>query len=59
MVSASDGLIRELSRFRRKVAKRYGVKHMILFGSQARGKGQRFSDVDLIVVSEKFQGKGP
>ena len=30
---------------------------MILFGSYARGKTHRFSDVDLIVVSPRFRRK--
>ena len=57
MGSPSDGLIRELRRFRRKVTKRYPVRRMLLFGSRAGGKVHRFSDVDLIVVSEWFRGR--
>lgn len=30
---------------------------MILFGSRARGKVHRYSDVDLLIVSEKFRRK--
>jgi len=57
MSSPSDGLIRELKSFRRKVSTRYGVQRMILFGSRARGGPLRDSDVDLIVVSPKFKRK--
>src|SRR2546427_123917 len=57
MSSPSDGLIRELKSFRRKVSTRYGVQRMILFGSRARGGPRRDSDVDLIVVSPKFKRK--
>jgi len=57
MGSPSDGLIRELKDFRRKISKRYGVQRMILFGSRARGSPHRDSDVDLIVVSPKFKRK--
>src|SRR2546427_3910749 len=57
MSSPSDGLIRELKSFRRKVSTRYGVQRMILFGSRARGGPRRDSDVDLIAVSPKFKRK--
>lgn len=57
MGSASDGLIRDLQAFRRKISKRYAVRRMILFGSRARGTPHRYSDVDLIIVSSKFKRK--
>ena len=50
-------LIRDLQRFRRKISGKYQVKRMILFGSRARGDVHRFSDVDLIVVSERLRRK--
>lgn len=58
MGSKTDGLIRELKRFRRKLQKRYAIEQMILFGSTARGQTSRYSDVDLIVVSKRFRRKG-
>jgi predicted nucleotidyltransferase len=58
MGSKTDGLIEDLKRFRRKLQKRYAIERMILFGSRARGQSKRFSDVDLIVVSKKFNRKG-
>ena len=57
MVSSAAALIAELKRFRRRIAKPYQVRHMILFGSQARGDVRKDSDVDLIVVSPRFQRK--
>lgn len=57
MGSSTDGLVRQLQRFRRKVARRYKIERMILFGSRARGRTHRFSDVDLIVVSPRFRRK--
>ncbi|OGS45258.1 MAG: hypothetical protein A3K66_03715 [Euryarchaeota archaeon RBG_16_67_27] len=57
MGSPTDGLVRRLQRFRRKVAGRYKIERMILFGSYARGRTHRFSDVDLIVVSPRFRRK--
>jgi len=57
MGSSSDGLMRELRAFRRKAARRYPIRKMVLFGSRATGKARRDSDVDLIVVSESFRRK--
>jgi len=51
MGSSSDGLIRQLRAFRRKVSRRYPIRKMVLFGSRATGKARPDSDVDLIVVS--------
>ncbi len=31
---------------------------MYLFGSMASGKVHKYSDVDLVIVSKKFKGKG-
>jgi predicted nucleotidyltransferase len=58
MGAPSAGLIRDLRRFRLKLGKRFKVERMILFGSRARGTPRRSSDVDLIVVSERFRRKG-
>src|SRR2546425_2338065 len=57
MGSSSDGLIRQLRAFRRKVSRRYPIRKMVLFGSRATGKARPDSDVDLIVVSESFERK--
>lgn len=57
MGRSTDGLIRELRSFRRKVSKRYPIRRMVLFGSRARGEARRDSDVDLIVVSDAFRRK--
>jgi predicted nucleotidyltransferase len=43
--------------FKKKVAKEFFVQEIIIFGSAARGKMTRDSDVDLIVVSKKFGRK--
>lgn len=42
-----------LKEFRRRVAKKYGVERMILFGSRATGKGRKDSDIDLLVVCRR------
>ncbi len=58
MGSKSDRLIRDLTRFRRKISKRCRIEEMILFGSRARGRAHKDSDIDLIIVSDSFKGKG-
>ncbi|MBU0573725.1 MAG: nucleotidyltransferase domain-containing protein [Candidatus Margulisbacteria bacterium] len=35
---------------------RIRVKEMVLFGSQASGRADRFSDIDLVVISPDFEG---
>jgi predicted nucleotidyltransferase len=57
MGSSRDALVKELRRFRKRIARRYGIERMILFGSQARGVARKDSDVDLIVVSPRFRRK--
>ena len=57
MGSSPAALIRQLQRFHRRIAQRYQIERMILFGSQARGDARKDSDVDLIVVSPRFQRK--
>jgi len=47
-------LISELRAFK----KRNQIEKMYLFGSMASGSAPEFSDVDLLVVSSRFTGKG-
>jgi uncharacterized protein len=47
-------LITALKHFKKKNK----VEKMYLFGSQATGTTKKWSDVDLLVVSKKFKGKG-
>jgi len=47
-------LIKQLHDFKRK----NNLDKMYLFGSRATGRAHRWSDVDLLVVSKRFQGKG-
>jgi hypothetical protein len=57
MGPSTNALVRELKRFRRRIAGRYPLDMMILFGSQATGAAGKDSDVDLIVVSPRFRRK--
>ena len=49
-------LIGELQQFARIISKEYPLRKMILFGSQATGKTHQDSDVDIMIVSKKFEG---
>ncbi len=40
--------------FKRKAAKKYHLKRVILFGSQARGRLREGSDIDLLIVSDRM-----
>lgn len=41
-------------KFKESIAKRFSVEKIILFGSAAKGKLKKDSDVDIIVVSRKY-----
>jgi len=41
----------------RSIARRYGLKAVILFGSRARGDAKRGSDCDICVSAPHFQGE--
>lgn len=53
MGKAKSEIIPILKEFRRRVAKKYGVERMILFGSRATGKGRKDSDIDLLMVCRR------
>lgn len=48
-------LIGKLSHFKKELNKKVDIDKMIFFGSRAKGKAKKWSDVDLIVVSKKFK----
>lgn len=54
MDKKKSNLINELKEFKNKNK----IEKMYLFGSRAMGRVHKWSDVDLIVVSKKFNGKG-
>lgn len=47
-------LIEQLKEFK----KRNHISRLYLFGSRASGRPHKWSDVDLLVVAERFRGKG-
>ena len=44
----------QLRNFKFKLSKKVPIDRMILFGSYAKGKQHKHSDVDLIIISPKF-----
>ena len=50
-------LIVQLKQFKKKIMKKHNVKEIIFFGSMAKGKPHKWSDVDILIVSPKFKGK--
>jgi predicted nucleotidyltransferase len=48
-------IIGKLKEFKENVEKDMRIEKMILFGSYAKGKIHRWSDIDLIIVSPKFK----
>ena len=49
-------LIRNLKKFKKQISKKYNPEKVIFFGSRACGTPHKDSDVDLIIVSKKFNG---
>lgn len=54
-VVGREELIEEIKRFLGRV----GVEEAILYGSRARGDALRTSDVDLMLISPRFEGTRP
>lgn len=44
-----------VNNFKENLMKKIPIKKIILFGSRAWGKPKRWSDFDLIIVSDKFK----
>ena len=51
-----ESLIREIGLFKNKTSKKFPLEKVILFGSRAGNRYSKYSDVDLIIVSPKFEG---
>ena len=54
MGSQKNDLITELKQFKKKISKDTNIAKLIFFGSRALGECHEDSDVDLIIVSKKF-----
>lgn len=49
-------LLESLKQSKEKLSKEKNVERIILFGSRARGRFKKDSDVDLMIVSSQFKG---
>lgn len=51
--------LNKVERFLRRVSKKYRLKKAVVFGSSVRGEFGEDSDIDLIVISDEFEGISP
>jgi len=58
-VAKRKSVVKDIERFYKNISAEVPLKRMIFFGSRARGKAHKDSDVDLLLVSSKFRGVRP
>ena len=56
MAEVKDRAMKVLMRHINKIKKKFNPERIILFGSRARKDNLVNSDIDLIIVSKKFEG---
>ena len=52
-----ENLVKQLKIFKETINREVPVDKLLFFGSFAKGNPHRWSDIDLIIVSQKFKGK--
>ena len=52
-----NAVVGKINKFKKRLLYSIQIDKMILFGSMAKRKGHKDSDIDLIIVSNKFKGK--
>jgi len=57
MDKEQDKIIPLLKKFKRDISHKILVDKLIFFGSRARGKAKKMSDIDILLVSKDFEGK--
>ena len=50
-------LIELLKRYKEQINKKIKVERLILFGSRAYGRAKKNSDVDIVIISNDFEGE--
>lgn len=50
-------MINLLQTFKKKANQKAKIDKMIFFGSRAKGKAKKKSDIDLLLISKDFKGK--
>ena len=56
MVRRKD-IEKKLREFKKELSKQIKIEKMIFFGSLVKGKGHKYSDVDLMIISPQFRRK--
>ncbi len=57
MVEFADEEVKKwIEDFKKKVISKYSPERILLFGSRARGDNLKESDIDIIIISDKFEG---
>jgi predicted nucleotidyltransferase len=57
-MALSEDKVKELIQgFHAKLKQEIPIKELILFGSYAKGNAKEYSDIDLAVISNWFEGK--
>ncbi|MEW6189670.1 MAG: nucleotidyltransferase domain-containing protein [Actinomycetota bacterium] len=55
MAKASTQTLNIVNTFLEEVAKEISIKRVIMFGSQVSGKANKWSDIDLAIISDDFK----
>lgn len=53
----SEDINNIIQRFVTMISEEFPVRSLYLFGSYAKGNPQEYSDIDIAVVSDNFEGK--
>ena len=56
MVQESNKNLELARKFKRDLERNIQIEKLVLFGSRARGTFSRYSDFDLLIVSNNFRG---
>ena len=46
-----------VKKFKKQLSKKNSINKIILFGSRVRGKAHKWSDFDIVIVSDDFKNK--
>jgi predicted nucleotidyltransferase len=56
MVKSRTTALETIQRFLAEANKKIGIKKVVLYGSVAKGRSRRWSDIDIAVISDNFTG---
>lgn len=51
--------LNKVEEFLRKISRKHRLEKAVIFGSSVRGEFKENSDIDIIVISNEFEGKSP